>query len=439
MRRPDTRHRFARVVACALASVTGALPAQTQAQSLESGFLGSEIPWDASRGENVSVLERPRPEYEAVGIQAGSFTLYPRTSIGLGFSNNVYAQRHDAVADGYGSFDPSLTLRSDWTRNSLSLSATGAFRRFFDETPRDENGFKVNGSGRLDLGDDRLAAQAGITRGYSPQYFGDYPINARESFEYTLKTALLRDTWEGARFRLIGSADTNRLTFNNPQTLDGGRLDGSSLDRTVDRASGRVEYGANPDAAAFVQVTYINTDYDSHDALGAQGSRSSHEVRELAGATFDLRGLFRGAVGLGYTSRNYADPRYGHIAGVAADVRLQYFVTPLTTATLEVSRSVEDAISTDSGGYFATTTNLRVDHELLRNLLLNLGGGYQVASFKGISRHDRVYSAVGGANYLLSRELGLNFTLSYLKRNSDGVGGITFGEAEGKLGLTFQL
>lgn len=422
---------------CSAATLFAACPAA--AQSLGAGFLESEIPWDVSRGENVGVLDRPRPDYEAAGVQEGSFTLYPRVTTGLGFTTNAYAQKHDKVGDGFATLDPSVTLQSDWTRNALGLTASAALRRFFDQTPRNENGFDVTANGRLDLGSDTLSAQASILRGYSQQYAGDYPINAKESFQYTIKTAQVRDAWQGARFRVIGSADVNRITFNDPETLDGGHLDGAELDRTVGRASGRVEFGATPDTAAFVQLTYLDTNYDSDVTLGQPGSRSSHEVRALSGVTFDLSGLFRGAIGLGYTSRDYSAARFGHIAGLAADARVQWFATPLTTATLQVTRSVEDAVFTQSAGFFATTANLRIDHELLRNLLLNLNAGYQLATFKESSRHDRVYSAAAGANYFVNRQVGLNLNLQYLKRDSQGVGGIDFDEVQGRVGITFQL
>ena len=35
------------------------------------------------RGANVSVRQRPRPEYDALGIHTGGFMVYPKMNVGL--------------------------------------------------------------------------------------------------------------------------------------------------------------------------------------------------------------------------------------------------------------------------------------------------------------------------------------------------------------------
>ena len=58
-------------------------------------------------------------------------------------------------------------------------------------------------------------------------------------------------------------------------------------------------------------------------------------------------------------------------------------------------------------GYLASSVAAGVDHELLRNLLLNANAGYENDFFQGVSRTDAVFSAGAGIRYLLNRNLYL--------------------------------
>jgi hypothetical protein len=48
------------------------VPAVGSAQDLASNF---------KRDKNTSVRQRPRPDYEAIGVKTGGFTLYPRVTV----------------------------------------------------------------------------------------------------------------------------------------------------------------------------------------------------------------------------------------------------------------------------------------------------------------------------------------------------------------------
>jgi hypothetical protein len=416
------------------------LAASASAQSVDEYFLNSPIPFDVSRGQNVGVLERPRPDYEAAGIRAGGFTVYPKINLGLGYSNNVYGQKTDKIGDGYAAIDPSIDINSNWARHSLSFSGGAELRRFFSQTPKNETGYFVSSAGHLDIGDSSIDALARIRRGYQSQDSGQFPVNAARSVPFVQTTGQLRGNYQGARFRLVAFADVNRINFQNTRDINGAVIDENTRDQTIARGSGRVEMAVTPNSAVFVQGIYINTDYDSATAIGGLGNRDSHEWDGLAGATFDLSALVRGSIGVGYAKRTYENAVYGHIAGVAADVRLDYFMTQLTTISIEGRRSIQDSITPGSGGFFANIATVRADHELLRNLLLNLRAAYERDTFHNISRYDNAWSVGGGANYFINRRIGLTADINYLDRTSHGVSqGLTFDEVVGTVSVLFQL
>src|SRR5579872_3587188 len=49
------------------------------------------LPQFYGRGKNVSVMERPRPDYEAIGVILGGFTVYPKIEIDGTASSNLLA------------------------------------------------------------------------------------------------------------------------------------------------------------------------------------------------------------------------------------------------------------------------------------------------------------------------------------------------------------
>ena len=431
MGRPIRLGGLALTLACA-----GTTPVRAE---LVSGFLDSEIPWQVDRGENIGVLDRQRPELASRGIHLGGFKLNPSLSVGAGYNNNVYGQTGTKTGDFYAIIVPSVNLGSDWSRHSVSLQATGDFLRYKDETARNESGYNVQGSGRVDIGDSEIYTAARLQRVYQPQYAGDFPINARGAIQYLIKSANIRGTYQGARFRVIGSGDIHRVTYRNARTLSGGILDQQSLDRKVFRTSGRVEFAATPDKALFVQITYSDTQYDRPTTSGGADNRDAKEYRAIGGAIFDLSHFLRGRIGAGYTVRNYASPLYPTVKGLAADASVTYFMTTLTNITVGASRRVNDSNTPGSGGYIVLSGNVRVDHELLRNLLLYTSADYQRATFNGIDRQDRTYLLGAGANYLTNRNLKLGLDVSYISKRTKGGGGSTYSQALGLLSATVKI
>jgi hypothetical protein len=81
-------------------------------------------------------------------------------------------------------------------------------------------------------------------------------------------------------------------------------------------------------------------------------------------------------------------------------------------------REVEDANLTASSGYFANSVAVRVDHELLRNLLLNVATETEIDDYIGVPGNIKIFRATGGARYLLNNSVSLTGDLRYAQRNS---------------------
>jgi uncharacterized protein (PEP-CTERM system associated) len=89
------------------------------------------------------------------------------------------------------------------------------------------------------------------------------------------------------------------------------------------------------------------------------------------------------------------------------------------SASSEVLESTVTFEGDDAEGNLQNQVGVEVQHELLRNVLLNGTLGYTRDDFQGTSRADNVYAAGFGASYLLNRNLSLNANYTFTKRDSD--------------------
>jgi hypothetical protein len=97
---------------------------------------------------------------------------------------------------------------------------------------------------------------------------------------------------------------------------------------------------------------------------------------------------------------------------------------------LNATRTVQDANTAalafangavvNSPGYLESSVGVRVDHELLRNLLLNANASFVSDDFKGVNATDNYYLAGVGAKYLLNRNLYIGPSYQFQRLNSSG-------------------
>lgn len=392
------------------------------AQSTNTTLIDVTIPDNFDRGRNQSVLERPRPDYDAQPVRVGSFNVLPSVELGVGASDNVYQTNNNKQGDGYGFVKPALVAASDWSLHSLEFAATGNLKRYIDETPRNLSLFAIRGGGRLDLPSGfTVFGEARYNREFESAQTGAVQVFTTGAFStYDRLFLALRAERQVGQSRITLAFDHTGLDFR-PIKTSGLTISQSTRDRVINRATARLEYAFTPSVAIYSQVSYENTDY-SIPIAALKGNRDSDGARILVGASFDLAGFMRGKIGVGYGLRNYKLPIFDNVSGFSADVKLEYFPTELTTVTFAASRTIEDTAIGSTSSYNDTRASLRVDHELLRNLLLH--GLAEVAwqdYFEAVLK-ARNYRLNIGAEYFSSRKVRLRFDLNGYHRKDNGTG-----------------
>lgn len=392
-----------------------------------------------ARDRALSVRDRPRPDYEALGIPLGGFTVFPRAQVDLEHNDNVYAVETGEESDSLVRFRPDVAVQSDWSRHALRFFARGSLSRFKDLKTENTNDWSAGGSGRIDVVRGTSIAAGGDYADLSePRSASNTAVSAAEPIRFHQASAYLAGSRAAGRLKLSARGDFRTYDYDDGETVGGLPIDQDNRDRDIYSASARIDRALSPATAVFVQVTGNERSYDEDSLATPARDSSGYEV--LTGINFELGALSRGEVAVGYISQGYDNVVYSDIDGFGARAQLEWFPTELTTVTASASRTIEDAGVLGSSGFLSTTAGLTVDHELLRNVILTAAVNYSNDDYNGIDRTDERYVASVGGTYLLNRNLGINLSASHLEQSSDGtLPGVNFDTNRLSISLVSQF
>ncbi|KQN90993.1 hypothetical protein ASE95_12040 [Sphingomonas sp. Leaf231] len=411
--------------------------APTAHAQVSRAVLDTGIPFDLPQTDRVTVLQRPHPEIDPLGVRAGAFLVFPQVDVSANATSNVFGATNDAVSDAYAIVAPRLDARSTWSRHQLLGHVRGNFRRFLDYSIKNEDGYDVGIESRLDIvGESNLRAAVNADRIYINQLSGDFPRFAAASVPLDRQVASLRGTYGLNRLQLMGDVNVTRLDYSDTRALDGTMIDQDYLDRTATRLTARAEYNISPVTSLFVQGVYTLHDYK---VVNFDFDRSGDELRVVGGAAFDVTPLIRTRLGVGYLTRHYDTAGVSTLSGLAFDAQVDYLVTQLTTISVSARRDVRDAIVQGSPGYTASRLAAEIDHELLRSLILVGRVDLERDDFSRIDRDDTLFHVGASAVYTLNRSMVLTPSIDYSNRDSGGAQlGQRFNEVRAGLSLTLR-
>jgi hypothetical protein len=373
-----------------------------------------------TRDRNISVTERPKPEYQPLPVRAGAFIFNPVIAAGMEYNDNIYAASADKTSDGIVHVAPSVSVVSDWSRNQVSAFAKIDSNFYFDHTGEDTTDYAFGAAGRLDVQHDLgFAGGASYERDTQPRTSEASPEAAKHPVQYDVADAWIEGTKEFDRLRVTARGSIDDYTYDNAQTSGGLQIYEKDQDHTTSIGALKAEYAYLPDTSVFVSLVGNHREY--RDELPGEVGRTSSGYELTVGSNFDLTHLMRGEIYVGYLEQDYDNNSvFKNVSGLALRGKVEYFPTQLTTVTLSGSRSVQDSGIIDVGGFLANTAALQVDHELMRNLILTALVSYTEDDYQNYSRTDKIDSEQVSAAYLLNRAISLNLTYAHLNQDSSG-------------------
>jgi hypothetical protein len=382
---------------------------------------GVDITRRPEEARNITPRNRPRPELDPLGARVRSFLLLTSVDLTLGYNDNLRATQDHRQKDSYSILKPRVDLRSDWSRHALGFGARGALGRYRDFARENYDDWQAFLNGRLDLGRaSSLFAETSSARMHEDAASPDVE-NAVEASQY--KVTKSRGVWTHpfGRFEVRLAGDISDYRFEPVQTalLPPGTLVGSDRNRQTRSSEGRLTYSVWPGYGAFIRAAYTEQNYDSRAPDGSDRDSTGYEGD--VGLDIELTDLIFGDVFVGYYRQNYADADFAPNSGLGFGANLYWNVTKLSTLHLEVNRSVQQSTQPGTSGYLGTQAALRLEHELLRNLLLFAGTSRTQRTYEGLGREETLYQHNFGVTYMLNRHLYLR--LQGVHRNQQGING----------------
>jgi hypothetical protein len=372
------------------------------------------------RGQTVE--ERNRPELDPLGVQVGTFTLFPSIGLEEQYNDNIFATENNTIDDFITRVLPRVTLRSNWNNHSLSIYGNGDIGRYADNGDEDYEDYTAGANGRLVIQRDTwLQGRAEYQQRHEDRGSPD-DVGGVEPTVYGAALGQLSAFHRLNRLNFTLSGTVERLDFDDVAAAGGATINNDDRDRYEMETSLRVGYEVVPNYEAFVRGGYLKRTYDDLSDAGLNRDNDGYEI--VAGISVDFGGITFGDFFAGYRTQDYEDSALEGVSGPSVGGEITWNVTPLTTIIGTLTRTVEESTSSDGAGNFAsgrflTSANVRAQHELRRNLLIGANIGYDNDDYEGIDRTDDTIRFGINANYMMYRNLYLRGGYSVRSKDSD--------------------
>lgn len=389
-----------------------ALPGATLATAQEEDFF--------QRDRYTAVTERGQELYDPLPVRLGAFELEPEFRAGVGYRSNLFFQpSNNETSDGLLNINPSLRGASIWSRHQIGFEADVETNIYFSNSSENVTNFNGRAFGRLDVGQGSSITTSvfgAILR--EPRSAAAGQNNALEPIDNQRIGGEIAGDYEFNRLRLNTRFNYTKINFEDAEILGGNILDQDFRDAQESLVEGRADYAVNRDLAVFTRLQYRHRNADTPTPANPL-DRDSNSIIAQVGTNFELPVNIRGDVAVGYQSYQFDAAQFGSLEGVSFDAQAQWFITQLTTISLNATRDVIDPGLNASAGAFRTGGALRADHELFRNILLRGQVDFYNVDFESIPRSDDRIGLNVGLLWKLNRNLYIDADYRYDDQSSD--------------------
>jgi hypothetical protein len=361
----------------------------------------------------INVVNRQRPDYDPLGVRLGGFRLNGAVEAGPGWDSNLFGRNRNIVSDGFTEEAASLNLNSDWTRHAVNLSANSANRQYFSQSQLDWNDWDVGGSGRYDF------SASTALQGQYRHYRSHLDVY---NFDVQAAGIVQPVSYDSDEVSVTGNTRLNRLgliaqgvyrTFNFQDTIIASTPQSISQN-SFNTAIGAL--GASYSLAPGRNITTVVRVQDIKYTESVSSRRDSFTWEVLSGFDYDFDGVWQARISLGWRQREYNGPGIKTLQGPAVEAAVTYAPSQLTTARFRLTRTIEESIRQDAVSYQRTQIGLTVDHEYLRNVLLQADLAYDRREYESPNQTagEGVLTLTG--RYLLNRNASVVASYAYRRR-----------------------
>jgi hypothetical protein len=365
----------------------------------------------------VGVRDRPRPEYDPLGIRLGGFELTPSLNVEETYDDNIYATDHGLIDDFLTATTGSISVASQGQRPSVS--ATGSFtdNRYLHNSV--ENYLDFSGSaglGYLFGSTTSLNATSQFNRTHVSRQTPNFPLDAITPPAVDTSGGAI-----GANHSFIGGdlrLNVQYLSFSflDAKFANGIKVSQSPNDHDELTIDLRGDILATPTGSAFLHL--IHKEYIYGNAPSGTLSRDSTVDTAAIGATFLLTNLMKGEIGVGALRLRDHEAVDNSLTTVSVRSNLEFFVSQLVTATATLERAEGPSNIAGSSNFISTSAGGVLDYEFRRNVILSATFSRDYRIYTGVNASETTIQTAARARWLLNRSLTLDFAYTLSRRNS---------------------
>lgn len=362
-----------------------------------------------SQGAPPSPTERQFDDFEPVGGRIGSFLLYPSTEARIEYDGNVLA-----LPEG-GSDDVEVTVRgaarmeSQWQRHRLEANAyiQQSFHRNFTSEDAMEGGARANG--RIDISRNTTARVVAAFDSLAENRANITSArNALQPTRFRRADALVGVSHDFGNVQISGDAEILVLDFDDVPAVGGGVIVQDFRDSVYMRGAISTAVEISPRVSALLRGQVDRLTFSDDLANPDAFDRDTTGYALEGGARLQFDNLLSGEVRIGVLHRQVDDPSANGLTGVSFGANLTWTVTPLTTVRLFADRQVEEGGSQLVSGNIRSQARMVVEHELLRNLIIEGQAAYaRIDTIGQIEVTAQEYNLMAEATYRFDRNFRL--------------------------------
>lgn len=385
-------------VSAVLAPLLLARPVQAQ---LFNQFIPAEV-YGTDEQPDVTVASRIHTGYDNGGIRAGNFIIRPQLTEAVGYETNVLGQPNPTGSTIVNTSGV-VTARSDGSRGSVLAIVNVNNSEYLALPTQSYTSYSAQLGGTYVLGRD--TASLTVAHDNEVQTSRDLDVP-----QFIAPLAVVVD-----RVRAGYRAVLNRLSLTPDievahYTFDSGQAGGVIYDQSY-----RNRVVASPGiTAAYEFATRRSVVLVLRDTVAAysHGSvtnpkRDYSDAVVLGGVDYDLNGILRTRLLVGYERRTFTSSAYPTLQAPIAELTLIYNPTGLTTVTGTLARRIQDSADETTAGVTSLSGQLRVDHELRRNVILGGTGAITRLDYAAVGNSSAssqtLYTGGVAATYLINR------------------------------------
>lgn len=368
--------------------------------------------------QDVGVMDRARPAYDAKGIPIGGFRLFPALNTSASYDDNVF-KTNAPQSDWFFTISPSARLQSQWGRHFLELYSGLNYYNYQTYTDENLTDWNFGSDGKLDI-----SRSANLTANVfygqmhelwsAPNNVAGYQAAPNRYFQAHTDVSMV---YQPNRLGFGFGGVFDHYNWTDTPKVGGSFLYNNDRDNNEYQAYGKVYYDFSPGYSGYVKFSYDERDFDLMlDRAGLH--RSSHGYRADAGLNLQISHLVTGEIYVGYMQQNFAAP-LADVSGFDFGAQLDWYVSPTVTAHLSGKRTLDNVVLSGVSVADNKSVTGSVDYELRPNFILQGRVSYTNTRYVGSSRTDDYPSVGVSAMFLVNRYASLNVSYNYSDRSTD--------------------